>query len=446
MSWNNKVIWSEGLFLQPQHLQQQDRFLQSFVEQRSGRLRPFAWGFTHLELDEALLALGKVGLRAARGVLPDGTPFSVAEDGPLPAAVDVPEQAKNALVVLALPARREGMPECDPAEQSQSLARYAPQEYEAADTSSPDANHRTAPINIGHLRLRLALAAHVVDAYTTLGVARVVERRAAGLLVLDSGYVPPCLDFRVSPRLSSWIDELLSLLKHRADALAGRLAQPGVSGVAEVSDFLMLQSINQLEPVMKHLASIPDVHPETLYRMLVQAAGEYATFTRADKRAGDYPLYRHDALAESFLPVLEDLRRSLSMVIDSRAIPIPIELRKHGVRTAVVPDQTLFKSATFILAVNASVASEKIRTNFPTTVKIGPVEKIRDLVNLALPGIGLRALPVAPRQLPFHAGFTYFELDRSSEMWREMPGSGGFAMFVQGDYPGLELEFWAIRG
>ena len=27
MTWQNKVMWTEGMFLQPQHFQQQDRFV-----------------------------------------------------------------------------------------------------------------------------------------------------------------------------------------------------------------------------------------------------------------------------------------------------------------------------------------------------------------------------------------------------------------------------------
>ncbi len=110
-----------------------------------------------------------------------------------------------------------------------------------------------------------------------------------------------------------------------------------------------------------------------------------------------------------------------------------------------MPDPELLRSAVFILAVSAHVPPETVRSSFPATTKIGSVEKIRDLVNLQLPGIGLRALPVAPRQLPFHAGFTYFELDRNSEYWAQLATSAGFAMHVAGEFPGLQMEFWAIR-
>ena len=83
---------------------------------------------------------------------------------------------------------------------------------------------------------------------------------------------------------------------------------------------------------------------------------------------------------------------------------------------------------------------------FPATIKIGSVEKIRELVNLQLPGVTLRPLAVAPRQIPYHAGFAYFELERSGEHWNVLQTSGGIALHVGGEFPGLQIEFWAIRG
>ncbi len=89
---------------------------------------------------------------------------------------------------------------------------------------------------------------------------------------------------------------------------------------------------------------------------------------------------------------------------------------------------------------------EALRSRFPTQVKIGPVERIRDLVTLQLPGVILHPLPVAPRQIPFHTGASYFELEtRNSDLWRQLEKSGGVAMHIAGEFPGLELAFWAIR-
>ena len=102
-------------------------------------------------------------------------------------------------------------------------------------------------------------------------------------------------------------------------------------------------------------------------------------------------------------------------------------------------------SATFVLAVTAEMQAEPLRRNFPNQVKIGPAEQIARLVNVALPGIPVRALPVAPRQIPFVAGMAYFELERNVPLWRDMQASGGLAIHVAGDFPGLAMELWAIK-
>ena len=71
----------------------------------------------------------------------------------------------------------------------------------------------------------------------------------------------------------------------------------------------------------------------------------------------------------------------------------------------------------------------------PNQIKIGPVEQIRELINVALPGIAIRALPVAPRQLPYYAGTSYFELDRSSPYWAALARAGGVAIHIAGEIP-----------
>lgn len=443
MSWNSKVVWSEGMFLQPQHLQQHDRFLQTQLELRCGKLRPYGWGVTSLKIDEAQLALGKLSLLECSGVLPDGTPFSLPQEDELPLPLAVPEDVRDMLVVLALPDRRPGIVEAMEESGEERFARYRMMEHEVRNTSGDD--DEPATMHIGKLRLKLALESDVSNAYSYVGIARVLERRPDNQLVLDTDYIPPCLDCRASSRLTGYVEEIRGLLHQRGEALAARLTQPGVAGVGEIADFLLLQLINRQQPLFSHLAAMSGLHPESLYREMLQVAGELATFSKPGKRTSDYPVYRHDRLIDTMLPLMLDIRQSLSLVMDPHAFPIPIEARQFGIHVAIVQDKSLFKSAGFILAVNAQMPPEVVRNGFPAQVKIGPVEKIRDLVNLQLPGIVLRPLPVAPRQLPFHAGFTYFELERSGDYWAAMSSSAGFALHVPGDFPGLQMEFWAIR-
>ena len=444
--WRRKVLWSEGLFLRPQHFQQQERYLENLVERRARAIRSYGWGFESLELDEAAAAIGSFALREASGILPDGTPFNLPADDPPPAPLVIrPDHPKDSLVYLGVVAERPGVPTAT-LDESERLAalRYGSEAVDVVDSIQgfPD----PAPMQLGHLRLQLIGAAELSGAYCAMPVARVIERRADGQVILDRQFVGPFLSVNDCGLLRGSLPELRGLLSQRVDALAGRMAQPGRGGVAEIADFLLLQTVNRASALFEHLCNLPRLHPESLYADCVQLAGDLAAFGPDRRMSRPFPAYDHDDHGLSFKPVMAQLRLALSMVLEQSAIPIELHDRKYGVRVAVIPDKGLLSSASFVLAVAAQVPSETLRQRFPGQLKVGPVEKIRDLVNLQLPGIGLRALPVAPRQIPFHAGFNYFELDTRHELWDLLRNSGGLAMHLAGEFPGLELEFWAVRG
>lgn len=444
MTWHNKVVWTEGMFLQPQHFQQHDRFLEYQLRQRLAATIGYAWGFTSVVVDEAALALGKLSLNSAQGILPDGTAFSVPGNDAAPPALDVPMDARNERVVLAVALQRPGIVETDA---EQAGASMGPR-YQVAEVGVGDSNtnvDRDASVQVGRLNLRLMLERDAGEGYATLGVARVVERRADNKLVLDAQYIPPMLHAPGHAILDGYLRELCGLLHQRGEALAARLSQPGRGGVAEIADFLLLEAVNRSQPLFMQMQQRSVLHPEQFYAACLSLAGDLSTF-RDKRRPPPFPEYLHDDQARCFRPVIEDLRQSLSMVMEQTAIPIELQDRKYGIRVAIIPDVELQRHANFVLAVAAQLPGEALRARFPTQVKIGPVERIRDLVNLQLPGVGLRPLPVAPRQIPYHAGFNYFELDtRNNELWKQLENSGGLAMHIAGEFPGLELEFWAIR-
>jgi type VI secretion system protein ImpJ len=444
MSSNNRVVWSEGVFLQPQHFQQQDRYLERYVESRCEALVPYSWGFTELEIERDMLGIGKFALRRATGVFPDGTPFRMPDDDPLPATLDVGTNDRDQILYLAVPLRRPGELEVDRAVTTDGLARHDVRELQTRDANSMSAE--TALLEVAALRTRCLLAGDVTAAYACLPLAHIVERRSDQQVVLDDSFIPSVLRVAAASRLATFATELVGLLRQRGEALGARVVATGRGGAAEFADFLRLQVINRYEPLVAHFADAGVVHPEALYQVSVSLAGELATFTSTSKRPPRFPGYRHDRLRESFEPVFIALRAALSAELEQIAISIPIEARKHGLSVAIVPDRTLFSTAVFILAARADLPSEELRRRFPAQLKIGPTEKITNLVNLQLPGVPVIAVPVAPRQIPYHAGFAYFELDQSSEMWEQLKTSGGVGLHIAGEFPGLALEFWAIRG
>ena len=443
MSWRGKVVWSSGMFLQPHHFQQETRYLERLVDARSRCLSPFAWGFSDLQIDDGMLALGKIGIAHAAGTLPDGTPFAMPQLDPLPLPYAVPDDVKGELIYLALPVQREGLNEFDyGAAESDQLSRFLAVQEDVRDNTS--AADEPATIQVGCLRLRMVRAKEAGDAFALLGVAMVADRRSDGQVVLDRTYVAPQVTIDATRQLSGGVVLLHGLIRQRAQALAGRMGQLG-HGVSELADFLMLQTLNRNEPVFAQHAATPNAHPRELHRDCVRLAGDLSTLATASRRPPDFPPYRHDDLKGCTAPVFDILRNMLSAVLEQNALKIDLLDRKNGYRTAVITDMQLLRSASFVLAVNAQMPGEQLRQQFPAKTKVAPPEKIRHLVESALPGIALQALPVAPRQLPFHAGYFYFELDRVGELWKELERTGNLAMHIPDGFPGLQIEFWAIR-
>src|SRR5262245_29609650 len=198
MSAHSRVIWSEGLFLQPQHFQQQERYLERYVETRCQSLIPHSWGFTDIEFERDLLGIGKVALRRAGGVFPDGTPFQLPDDDPLPAPIDIETDVRDQIVYLAVPLRRAGELDAARAGDADTLARHSVREVQARNAAAGGGD--PAVLEVGALRTCLMLERDVTEAYACVPLAQIVECRADKQVVLSDTFMPTVLQVKAASR------------------------------------------------------------------------------------------------------------------------------------------------------------------------------------------------------------------------------------------------------
>lgn len=439
----HKVVWQEGMLLRPQHFQQSDRYYDHQLKARTRLLDSYAWGFFGLEIDRQFLNMGKLVLSQASGILPDGSLFEIGGERE-PLALDVPPNTSNTPVYLALPLATGNHIESRRPEQKDVLARYTACDEEVADSNAGDGG--SSQVSTARPDFRLLLGERQSDqAFVRLKLCDILDTTPDGVIALDGEFIPTFIDFQASSYLLSCLKEVIGMLAHRGDILAERIRATGKVGGAEVGDFMMLQLINRHEPVLRHYLGLERVHPEQIYRELLGLLGELATFSGESKRPRLDGRYQHGDQGLSFRKLMDAIRQVLSMVLEQHAIELALQQRQYGIRVSPLHDHKLLGTSTFVLAASAQCDSEELRSRLPAHLKVGPVERIRQLVNLHLPGIGIKPLPVAPRQIPFHAGKTYFALELSSEELAQLEGSGGFAFHVSGEFPGLELKFWAVR-
>lgn len=439
----HKVVWQEGMLLRPQHFQQNDRHTEYQLKTRTRHLLCYAWGFFSVEIDRQFLNMGKLVVSQASGVLPDGSLFEIgAEREPL--ALDIAPNTGNTPVYLALPLVTGNHIESRRPEQKDVLARYTAFDAEVADSNAGDSS--VSQVSCARPEFRLLLGEQQSDqAFVTLQLCEIFDTTPDGVISLSAEFIPSFVNFHASGYLLSCLKEVISMLAHRGDTLAERIRATGKVGGAEVGDFMMLQLINRHEPVLRHYLGVEQVHPEQIYRELLGLLGELATFASESKRPRLEGRYQHSQQGASFRTLMDAIRQVLSMVLEQHAIELPLQQRQYGIQVSPLHDHQLLGSASFVLAASAEGDAEALRQRLPAHLKVGPVEQIRQLVNLHLPGIRIRPLPVAPRQIPFHSGKSYFALELGAEEQAQLARSGGFAFHVSGEFTGLELKFWAIR-
>ena len=131
----HKVVWTEGLLMAPQHMQQQDLYYEALLCDRLDAVDPFNWGVLRIELDKKALSSNQVQLATFKGVLPDGVVLALdGKHAELPPSRMIgdhfPHTQQSLDVYLGLPDEREGIDNF--AEQSAAPVRYAHEQARGA--------------------------------------------------------------------------------------------------------------------------------------------------------------------------------------------------------------------------------------------------------------------------------------------------------------------------
>ncbi len=439
----SRVAWHEGLFLRPQHFQQQDRFTESLVNARADGLTSYPWGVRTLVIDETLAQLGKFGVTSLTAVLRDGAPISIPGDLPPPSPIDLPSDLRDAVIYVTLPPAQAGALEFQPRDRVVPSTRFAVDEEELYDASAEERSGEG--VELARPNLSFGHAPKETEGRVVLALARVREV-LNGRVIFDENFIPPTLNANAAPCLPGFLTDVIGRANQRIDELAHRAVEATDGGAETFASFLLLLSLNKWTPQLTHLASLPNLHPERLYEAFVGMAGELSTLTLSERRPPDFPPYDHDNLQMTFAPVHAALQRSLSAMFERSAGQLPLEAVGPGAYTALVQDRSLFETANFYLAVSARTPPEMIQQRFGSLVKVGSVLRMRDIVANALQaGVRISQTPTPPAQIRIVPGYTYFELDRSSPDWPDLASAPSIGLHVSGDWPELKLELWWVK-
>jgi len=450
MKKHQRVVWTKGMFLNPQHFQTQDAYFEDVSQFRFTASNYANWGVTALEVDQEALANGLVRLVEARGIMPDGLAFRMPDADELPPSREIGEFFQSVDreldVYLAIPEdRQEAASVTLPSASTSSVAntRFTAEERMVADVN---AGVEKKAVQVARKNFRLLFGSESRDGFTCMRIAQIV-RSAAGLCILKPTHIAPCLDMGHNQYLMGLLQRLVEILATKRASLSATRQERGKGladfTAAETANFWLLHTTNLFLPELRHIRKVRHGHPEMAYLAMARLAGALSTFS-LNIGPDDLPDYDHNDLGRCFTALDDQIRLLVDTIIKEPYLVIPLTAKERRVWTGTVPDDHFFRDSQFYLAVSAAMDTGELIQKIPSRVKAASPDEIDRLINKALDGITLTHV-LAPTAVRMKLGSQYFEFSQNGDMWQKVQLSRGIAIFAPSDIKDPKMELIIVK-
>jgi len=445
-----RVVWSEGMFMSPHHLQQQDLYHEALLETRINSLVPYTFGIFDLKFDLEALRAGDLQLEHFSGVLPDGLPVAFERgDAEAPAARPVEEHFGPAQrvveIFLGIPKERSGVESYRGPDQVGGNPRFLPTDRDVNDMSVS-----TSIVKVAFAQRNLALLFddEPRDDHDTLKLCELTRDRS-GNLELVPNYIPPCLQIAASDYLVEQVRNLLRLVIAKQRQLSQRRKQRDAAAVeftaSDVTLFLELHALNGIIPVLQHALETGNLRPRDLYLELIRFAGQLCTFV-ADQDPSGLPPFQFLDLRATFEVLFGTIQRLLRYVAIERSVVLEMKAGPDRLYRAKLEDERLGRCGQFLLAVRAELPEKTVAEQLPRLAKIAGWSEIGGLVQATSPGVPVEPAYRPPPEVSVEPGVVYFQLSMQDTFWRNAMRERTLALYLPNpfDVDRTTIELHAI--
>ena len=442
-----QVLWAEGMFLRPHHLQTAERYREEALQREIQRLQPFYYGLQSLDVAPDQLENFVFEIRDVSLKLKDGT--ALASDSTLRLS---PRSFKNELdkasgrmrVFVGVPVIRETAPNTfAPGEGPAGVdRRYIAENAEVLDENS---GGNPQPVGVRRCNGKLFFGAESQEGYECLEVA-VVERSGSGrnFPVLSREFIPSLTELGGSRTIQALCDGVTNRIeaKHRlllTDVSQGRLTiqSEGTSGWQTI---IKLQILGSFLFLFQQLTRIPRIHPFNVYTEFARLAGELSIFDDG-KIPVKIPVYDHEKLGPCFHETCRVIEALLEKIVASRFVKVDFVLR-DDLLVADLLEEWLAAQTEVFLAIEAEMEEKDLRGRI-VTMKLGTVRDIPILRQRRLFGLDLELLKRTPAGLPQREDFFYFKIEKEGPYWANVVRDRNVALSDALD-PKLKFSLYII--
>lgn len=317
------VQWYEGMFMVPQHFQQQDALQSRLWGYHLRSLTPHYWGVRSFQIDPAALTRSILRVVALEAVMPDGTVVFLPQDEgdhlEISLAKVMTQEDKVYRVFLTLPRR-------------QSAAEGGGRRYVSVESVSHDMHNADAVTTISRLRPRLNL--HVGEKVPAAFVGfPFLHIRVKNHRYVVEDYTPPTalMDHEhalhvASAELAQRLREKLAYLFRKLKTISATTTSAYDKDALWRTDLTRRHLIAAVVPLEALLATGTCL-PHLLYEKLLSVAGQCASLQWGDMLPA-FPPYDHEAIDVCFQALFTFIHEVLDQIEESyRTFPFALEDR-----------------------------------------------------------------------------------------------------------------------
>jgi type VI secretion system protein ImpJ len=438
-----KVIWHEGMKLDPHHFQQLDRYFQYNLNKRIGTLNIHNWGFTELQIDSSALASGNFSLVKCSGVMPDGVYFNMPENEAPPKPRNFEELFEATVdkleVFIAIPLEQLTGNNCQLDDSSENrITRFALQNIDLLDNN---VGSNLRKIGIARPNFYIKFGNEIFEEFSVLKISEIV-RSTDGTFSVSKDFISSILISSASDAMMYCLREILGGLVSKSKELKSQLnPNKREITIADVEILMLLQTINTYIPLINQYYNSPHYHPEIVYSLLLNLGGQLSTLmTGSGISAIDLKPYDHKNLNEVFRHLYNQLKVLLNIEkkISKPDISIPLQKQNDSLYVANLSEEHI--SSQLFVVVKSNIPESKIISDFANNIKIAAHEEIIAVHQAGMQGVVIEYISRPPSGLSVDPENHYFKIIKDGRLWDKIVEKQTIALFLAAEFTKVELQ------
>lgn len=448
MRFDEILHWTNGLFLQPHHLQYLQRSIFKYGRKNRMTYLPYPYGLIDFEVDTDALASSRVIIKRFSAVMPDGTEISMPGNvilAPLDLTATLKEHPEDITVYLALPLWSEF-----DANLSEGNAAVSKRLFLTAEHTLRDENSGDNEVSVVTRRINARLITQFDDqsdmqVLPILKLTAISDQGAEKELIVDEKYIPPFMVLTQDCALSKMASDLLYKTTRCRDKLLNDLTvaqfKPEAFSGINAYNMMQLRVLNLYENRLSSLLSLKNLTPFDLYLELRSFLAELRSLHPMNEIA-EIEAYDHLDYARQFNDVINDI---YSMIMtEGGAGYVRLDFTPDGdyLYTALTTDN-IVKANEYYLAVQCSAEERRVISSLEkgdTFKLINPMAKM-----MRARGIKLMEMRYPPRFLPTLSDTLWFKLQvtETPSTWRDIQTEKGILIDYAPDlFPNLKVSLF----